>query len=208
MDRVVDYASPPDQHPDARLLREYGTQEVMSTRTDVQSLYSHHIHGENQVIGLTDTGIDVHSCYFFDPDHPIRFRNDQPDTLHRKIQLYLPYANDREDMVTPTARTSPARSPERQSTAVATSSNTTSSSTQPKTQGIAYKARLVFEDIGVGAGASARLQTPRRVSNLIETVYFGGAASTVPAGEPTPPHTPPTPPPSTASCRLPTVVSR
>lgn len=99
MDRVVDYASPSDQHPDARLLREYGTQEVMSTRTDVQSLYSHHIHGENQVIGLTDTGIDVHSCYFFDPDHPIRFRNDQPDTLHRKIQLYLPYANDREDMV-------------------------------------------------------------------------------------------------------------
>ena len=37
--------------------------------------------------------------YFFDPDHPVRFRNDQPDTLHRKIRLYLPYANDREDMV-------------------------------------------------------------------------------------------------------------
>ena len=33
----------------------------------------------------------------------------------------------------------------------------------------------MFEDIGVGAGASARLQTPRRVSNLIETVYIGGA---------------------------------
>lgn len=102
IDRVVDYASPPDQPSDNsldnRFLRDYGTQEVMSTRTDVQTLYSHHIHGENQVIGLTDTGIDIYNCYFYDPDHPVRYKNDQPDTLHRKIQLYLPYANDREDM--------------------------------------------------------------------------------------------------------------
>lgn len=33
----------------------------------------------------------------------------------------------------------------------------------------------MFEDIGVGSGSSARLQTPRRVSNLIETIYFSGA---------------------------------
>lgn len=105
VDRRLNYASPPlvsssseqsIEHP-FRFLREYDSLEVMSTRQDVQTLYAHNIHGENQLIGLSDTGIDIHSCFFHDPDHLVRYSASQPDTGHRKIYFYIPYCNDRED---------------------------------------------------------------------------------------------------------------
>ena len=44
-------------------------------------------------------------------------------------------------------------------------------------QGIAYKARLVFEDIGEGGGNSenTKLRIPRQIVNLIDLVYSCGA---------------------------------
>ena len=44
-------------------------------------------------------------------------------------------------------------------------------------QGIAYKARLVFEDIGEGEGSgeNTKLRIPRQIVNLIDLVYSCGA---------------------------------
>ncbi len=178
VDKVMDYTFPPsvDQSPEEeslpRLLRDYGAQEVMSTRTDVQPLYNHGIHGEEQLIGLTDTGIDIYSCFFYDPEHEVRYRIGDADTLHRKISIYIPYSNDREDGVdahgTHVAGTLVGESKQDDRYNV-------SKSLFINSQGIAYKARLVFEDIGEGSGSNAKLQTPRRIVNLVDMVYSQGA---------------------------------
>ena len=178
VDKVMDYTFPPsvDQSPEEesfpRLLRDYGAQEVMSTRTDVQPLYNHGIHGEEQLIGLTDTGIDIYSCFFYDPEHEVRYQIGDADTLHRKISIYIPYSNDREDGVD-------AHGTHVAGTLVGESNQddryNVSKTTFLNSQGIAYKARLVFEDIGEGSGSSAKLQTPRRIVNLVDMVYSQGA---------------------------------
>ena len=69
----------------------------MSTREELRALYDHNIHGENQLVGLSDTGIDIYSCFFHDPEHPVRYSATQPDTGHRKIYHYIPYCNEKEE---------------------------------------------------------------------------------------------------------------
>ena len=113
IDQRLDYSFPPFLHPPSsstsstsstssyptRLLRDYNTQEIMSTRDELRSLYEHNIHGENQLVGLSDTGIDIYSCFFHDPEHSVRYSATQPDTGHRKIYYYIPYCNDKEEAV-------------------------------------------------------------------------------------------------------------
>ena len=61
------------QESTIRSLREYSSQEIMSTRKELETAYKHGLSGEDMLIGLSDTGIDVNSCFFYDPDHSIRF---------------------------------------------------------------------------------------------------------------------------------------
>ena len=140
---------------DSRRLREYTHQEVMSTRADVQPFYSHNIRGENKIIGLSDTGIDTHSCFFNDDAHPLRYDLSANDTLHRKVYLYYPFSNNREDGAdghgTHVAGTLVGEGVE-----------------NSKYNGIAYKARVAFADIGSGSGKDAQLKTPRKIVQLIE----------------------------------------
>lgn len=157
------YLLPRDYEPssDHRQLRDYSYQEVMSTREEVQSFYNHGIHGENRLIGLSDTGIDIHSCFFLDEEHAVRYDSAMNDTQHRKISLYLPFSNDRED------------GNDSHGTHVAGTLVGEVSSESPLSvyNGIAYKARLSFIDIGSGEGQDTQLQTPRRIVKLIESLY-------------------------------------
>ena len=104
-------------------------------------------HGEDRLIGLSDTGVDQHSCFFHDPAHPVRYDFAANDTRHRKISMYNGYADDTE----------------------------ADAATLTPYDGMAYKARLVFFDIGKGAGGNARLSTPRRIVTIVNTVYSQGA---------------------------------
>ena len=138
-------------------LRSYTQQEVMSTREEVQAFYNHNIHGEGRVIGLSDTGIDVHSCFFMDSEHPVRYDSSSNDTNHRKISLYVPFMNAVDD------------EQDGHGTHVAgTLVGETNEGSFSEYNGIAYKARVAFIDIGKKNGKEVELTTPRKVSQLIE----------------------------------------
>ena len=150
-----------EQNKEVRFLRDIAAQEVMSSRKEIQPVYQHGIHGEGQLVGLSDTGLDYNSCFFYDADHSIRFDRNLPDNGHRKVALYEPYTNSQEDDV------------EAHGTHVAGTligETMDPSDHNSKYNGIAYKARLVLEDIGSGTGENAKLETPYRVVKLIESV--------------------------------------
>ena len=54
---------------------------------DEKPFYDVGLTGRNMIVAVSDTGLDVHNCYFADPDveAPLGFRNDD----HRKIVEYL-----------------------------------------------------------------------------------------------------------------------
>lgn len=43
--------------------------------------------GENQIVGVADTGVDMQSCYFIDPSTPVPYN--KVSTSHRKIVTYI-----------------------------------------------------------------------------------------------------------------------
>ena len=67
-------------------------------RSEESNLLSkHNLHGQNVVVGVGDTGLDVYSTFFYDRDHDVRYSKGSLDKKHRKIALYYPLANKEED---------------------------------------------------------------------------------------------------------------
>ena len=60
-------------------------------------LGKHNLHGQNIVVGVGDTGLDVMSTYFYDEDHSVRYRKGTLDKNHRKVALYYPLVNKQDD---------------------------------------------------------------------------------------------------------------
>jgi subtilisin family serine protease len=52
--------------------------------------------GEGEVIGISDTGLDMDSCYFFDPDYPLPPYN-TINSKHRKVVTYISTYGDKID---------------------------------------------------------------------------------------------------------------
>lgn len=51
--------------------------------------------GEDIIIGVGDSGLDVRSTYFYDPDHPVTYGLDSDmDFNHRKIAYYYSWADN------------------------------------------------------------------------------------------------------------------
>ena len=53
--------------------------------------------GENQIIGVADTGLDLQSCYFIDPNEEIPY--DTINKNHRKVVTYISYQDMVDDSV-------------------------------------------------------------------------------------------------------------
>ena len=49
----------------------------------------HNLNGKDVIVGVGDTGIDLKSTYFYDPDHSVR-KEESGSGKHRKVVLYVP----------------------------------------------------------------------------------------------------------------------
>ena len=107
----------------------------------------------------------MNSCFFHDASHAVRYDAKHNDTAHRKVFLYNAYADDKEEGAN-------AHGTHVAGTLVG---EALTESILSQYNGIAYKARLVFFDIGKGSGSKAKLETPRRIVSIVETVYSQGA---------------------------------
>lgn len=56
------------------------------------------VNGKNIVIGVGDTGLDVQSTFFYDAEHSVRYNTKKLDPNHRKVALYVPFANKQESV--------------------------------------------------------------------------------------------------------------
>ena len=82
-------------------MTEYQRQFVQDGRfdrgeEDKKILAKHNLHGKDIEIGIADTGIDILSTFFYDPDHPVVYGNKTANKDHRKIVLYVPLADAEE----------------------------------------------------------------------------------------------------------------
>jgi Subtilisin-like serine proteases len=69
-----------DLQPPLRLFNAASAWRCQSGIPDVTPVYDHGIHGEGQVIGIMDTGLDIDSCFFRDDEHGLPVIDDDVAT--------------------------------------------------------------------------------------------------------------------------------
>ena len=77
-----------------RRLNDYARQTladgVYSASGESSKIYKrHNLNGQNVLVGVGDTGIDLMSTFFYDPDHSVR-KAESGSSKHRKVSLYVP----------------------------------------------------------------------------------------------------------------------
>jgi hypothetical protein len=125
----------------------------------VNILHEANLTGDGQVIGIADTGIDINSCYFYDPNEQFVFNELNPK--HRKILYYNSMNGNTLD-------------DSGHGTLVAGTSSgncfqSTSSSSSSHFNGIAPNSKIAFLDISLADGS---LHLPSNLySNLFLQLY-------------------------------------
>ena len=138
---------------------------VQSGVQDSTPMYDHGIHGENQTVFLSDTGIWVSHEAFFDASHSVQYSapaaNTGPDANHRKIVNYWTFADnlDSDNMQTHGTHTDGV-----------TAGDSTPNGGAFK--GIAYAAKISFGDIWYNSGADG---IPNDLNNLFIKGFNDGA---------------------------------
>lgn len=69
-----------------RLNNKHAKRVVQSGHKQTTPVYDYGIYGDNQLIGIGDTGIDYDNCFFYDPD--VELPVNKLDMKHRKIVYY------------------------------------------------------------------------------------------------------------------------
>jgi hypothetical protein len=143
----------------------WSTQSGVENYSPITSLEG--INGSSQVIGISDTGIDVNSCFFYDPDNDVPY--DTVSSSHRKIVTYVTYVDD-SDVSTDGHGTHVCGSAAGSFVdANGDSNNPTASSYD----GMADGAKLAFFDIG---DSNENLYVPSDLNtDLLAVMYAAGA---------------------------------
>lgn len=136
---------------------------VQSNQSGTTSVWSHGLHGENQLIAEMDSGVDYQSCFFRDPDgNPI-------GASHRKIQSYTAYgggvAYDGCDNG-------------HGSHVAGTLLGNDITGGNSAYNGIAYNSRLVFQDVGADdswACTTGSIAVPSELTTAYTDAYATGA---------------------------------
>ena len=132
---------------------------------EARRLWDAGLRGHGQLIGIGDSGVDLRSCYFADRSGPNGSAL-PPGPDHRKLAAYnaaLGDASDGNGHGTHTAGT----------LAGACDAASASRSDAARWDGVAPGARLVFTDLGTGAGGSLFL--PTSLGEFFDYAYSRGA---------------------------------
>jgi hypothetical protein len=121
--------------------------------------------GQNEIIGISDTGIDVTSCYFYDPTTAVRYNVQNP--FHRKIFYYNTYIDSTDSYGHGTAVSGVAAG----KCVYPLDHRTEKKRTQYDS--VASSAKIAFFDI---SGTDNSLRVPSDINeNLLKVLYANGA---------------------------------
>ena len=150
-------------HPQIRFARYaiLDNFESFAEATNSSSPTAQRLHGEGEILGMSDTGLNTDVCYFYDAALPIVPQN-VPIVGHRKLLLYDTEYGDYNDVQGHGSFCASA--------AVGQCWN--ASSVAALYNGIAPEAMMAFVDIAIGEGG---LNLPTPVSDIYEKTYKAGA---------------------------------
>jgi hypothetical protein len=145
-----------------------------TSKSDMLS-YEYNLHGNNQIIGIGDSGLDWQSCFFYDTEYPKGpiFREysdtatnkdmfDISDAKHRKIVQYITFGDHYDDNGHGTHVCGSAVG------------NTGKKISYDTLNGIADEAKIAFFDLGVGENGG--LEIPDSIdTHYLQWAYTAGA---------------------------------
>ncbi|MFO8062008.1 MAG: S8 family serine peptidase [bacterium] len=139
-------------------------------------LYANALHGQGQIIGVDDTGLDWDNLYFYDPTESVVYDKDGNDvceatnTNHRKVVAYNAYADtfDNNDSGHGSHTSGSAA-------ADSLGSDLLNSGILPSGNGMAGLAKLAFTDLEPSGGG---LDLPADIGDLYRWAYSAGAKIT------------------------------
>jgi len=149
------------------VLNAYARGITQAANVDKKPIWDAGLHGENLVIGVGDSGLDYMSNYFYDPAVAVSvavggtFTSDK----HRKISQYVAYADNKAGQ---------AKDHGSHVQGSIAGEALSGSNAPAAYNGMAYKARLAFFDIGK-AGAQYLDVPPSLYSDLFPPSYSRGA---------------------------------
>jgi hypothetical protein len=134
---------------------------TQSGKIDKVPMHRANLTGLGQILGIADTGIDVASCFFSDPDVPVPY--DTIDHSHRKIVMYDAYADnvDASEHGTLVCGTAAGYCLDPKASAY-------------QYNGLAYEAKIAFVDIGTASSEYLVLPS-NHYSGIYQPLYSAGA---------------------------------
>jgi hypothetical protein len=122
--------------PQMKFFTEWANGITQSGDDTVNILKLANLTGWGEVIGVADTGLDMMSCFFYDPD--VKAPYDKVDYTHRKVVYYETFADDNDQDGHGTLVCGTAAGQDRTRTAVTDAFDAA-----------AFKAKISFFDIGL-----------------------------------------------------------
>ncbi|MBN1593844.1 MAG: S8 family serine peptidase, partial [Candidatus Coatesbacteria bacterium] len=133
----IEYYKPPE------LFNDVARWVVQSYQDDYTPIWDHGIKGENQIVGIGDTGVDADMCFFYDDEEGLP--DDSVNNDQRKIIAYYDLAGNGDW---------DAHGHGTHTSCSIAGDNSANENAYDENDGIAYNAKLVFQDIGRGSSLS------------------------------------------------------
>lgn len=87
-----------EKEPTYVLMNRWGKSLVQSGETSEFPIFAANLTGYGQIVGVSDTGLDMQSCYFHDDKRPTPYR--YVDLKHRKVVYYYNNSDSTDDFGT------------------------------------------------------------------------------------------------------------